>query len=282
MTEPLAATLPPASVLAMMWAAERRGGGPRARARPCFWGRRRWCDPSTWRSPRCSHLLLLRPPRAARAPPAPGAIGGPRSGVAFVLAPWTIRNLVVLDRFVPLSTGGGQVLFIGTHLPDRGRPAEGLEEELLERHPCRRESSPRLLAVPAAARGRPAERAAAGGGVILAALAAGRHPRLDSDVALARIGREQLSHDLTEEPWRSPVSSPTSSTFSAARPRNVMREPVWTLFHLLRSVRRDRPGGADRGEAPGGAADRRDPGGDHPDRAGSSSPRRGGSSSPSR
>src|SRR5262245_57700366 len=40
---------------------------------------------------------------------------------ALVLAPWTIRNFVVLDRFVPVTTGGGKALFVATYLPGRGR-----------------------------------------------------------------------------------------------------------------------------------------------------------------
>src|SRR3954451_21197357 len=39
-----------------------------------------------------------------------------------VIAPWTIRNAAALDRFVPISTGGGQVLFAGTYLPSGGDP----------------------------------------------------------------------------------------------------------------------------------------------------------------
>ena len=37
-----------------------------------------------------------------------------------IVAPWTIRNAVELDRFVPISTGGGKALFIGTYLPGDG------------------------------------------------------------------------------------------------------------------------------------------------------------------
>ena len=188
------------------------------------------------------------------------------AGVAIVVAPWTIRNLVVLDRFVPISTGGGQVLFAGTYLPSGGDPLK-VGEAVLERHP----------ATPFASAGRPrAPRLE----VILAALAAERHPGLDSDVALARMGREQLWHDLTEEPWRyAGFLANKLNLLWLHGPRNVMREPVWTLFHLLLIGRRDRPGGTDRGEAPGGAADRSDPGGDHPDRVG---PRRLAAAGPRR
>ena len=55
-------------------------------------------------------------------------------GVAVVVAPWTIRNAVALDRFVPISTGGGQVLFAGTYLPSDGDP-EKVGAEVVARHP---------------------------------------------------------------------------------------------------------------------------------------------------
>ena len=36
------------------------------------------------------------------------------------IVPWTIRNVVVLDRVVPISTGGGKALYVGTFLPADG------------------------------------------------------------------------------------------------------------------------------------------------------------------
>ena len=38
-----------------------------------------------------------------------------------VLAPWALRNYLVLDRFVPVTTGGGKALFVATYLPGKGR-----------------------------------------------------------------------------------------------------------------------------------------------------------------
>lgn len=42
--------------------------------------------------------------------------------VALVLPilPWAVRNYVVLDRVVPISTGGGKALYVGTYLPADG------------------------------------------------------------------------------------------------------------------------------------------------------------------
>ena len=34
--------------------------------------------------------------------------------------PWTIHNSIVLDRAVPISTGGGKALYVGTYLPADG------------------------------------------------------------------------------------------------------------------------------------------------------------------
>jgi len=136
-------------------------------------------------------------------------------GVAVVVAPWTARNAIALDRFVPVSTGGGQVLFAGSYLPSGGDP-ERVGEEVLERHPG--------LAQPADAR---LEQ-------ILAALAAQRYPGMESDAALARMGRERLWDDATGRPL-------DYAGFVAAKlwriwafgPRDVMREPIWKALHWL-------------------------------------------------
>src|SRR5699024_6147690 len=56
------------------------------------------------------------------------------AGLILVVAPWTIRNAVALDRAVPISTGGGQVLFAGTYLPSGGDP-EKVGAEVVARHP---------------------------------------------------------------------------------------------------------------------------------------------------
>jgi 4-amino-4-deoxy-L-arabinose transferase-like glycosyltransferase len=134
-----------------------------------------------------------------------------------VIAPWTVRNAVALDRFVPISTGGGQVLFAGTYLPSDGDP-ERVGAEVLERHP-------------GLAQGLPAEPRLE---QILAALAAQRFPGMESDRALARMGRERLWDDLTGRPLE-------YGGFVAAKlwrvwghgPREVMRRPGWELFHWL-------------------------------------------------
>jgi hypothetical protein len=99
-----------------------------------------------------------------------------------MVAPWTIRNAYALHRFVPISTGGGQVLFSGTYLPSDGDPEKVGAEVVHE--------SPQLFAPEDAQRLRLEQ--------ILARLAQARYPDLETDEALSKMGKEQLGDDLTD------------------------------------------------------------------------------------
>ncbi len=138
------------------------------------------------------------------------------AGVALVVAPWTVRNAIVLDRFVPVSTGGGQVLFAGTYLPSDGDP-EKVGAEVVARHPG--------LFEPGDVRRLRLEQ-------ILARLAAQRYPGVEADKALARMGREQLWDDLTEEPveYAGFVAAKVWRIWSQG-PREVMDKPAWKALH---------------------------------------------------
>jgi hypothetical protein len=138
------------------------------------------------------------------------------AGVVVIVAPWTIRNAVALDRAVPISTGGGQVLFAGTYLPSDGDP-EKVGTEVVARHP--------ELFAPAAAQRLRLEQ-------ILARLAAARYPQLESDQALSRMGKEQLWDDISEEPleYAGFVATKIGRIWSHG-PRAVMREPGWEALH---------------------------------------------------
>jgi hypothetical protein len=106
-------------------------------------------------------------------------------GAALVLiAPWTIRNAVALDRFVPISTGGGQVLYAGTYLPSDGDP-EKVGAEVIR-------ANPQLFARDAAQHMRLEQ--------ILARLAHARHPGMETDQALSKMGKEQLWDDVSDHP----------------------------------------------------------------------------------
>jgi 4-amino-4-deoxy-L-arabinose transferase-like glycosyltransferase len=143
---------------------------------------------------------------------------------ALVLAPWTIHNAVDLDRFVPISTGGGKALFIGTNLEASGDSVE-LREDLLAERPALR------------------AKLAAEGPVddpdrwvlerVLERVAAESHPELETDAALGRLGRQNLEDALTEEPLRFAGMMATKSyeTWTDAA-RGVMLDQPWRTLQL--------------------------------------------------
>jgi len=214
MSEPLAATLLAGAILSILW----------ANGRGATWS---WLMPGVL----LGALALVRPEYLPISFPvavvvfARGGRGGWRPGLAqaaimlaglfVVVAPWTVRNEVALGRFVPISTGGSQVLFAGSYLPSGGDP-EKVGEEVLERHPGLRNQlppDPRLEQ-------------------ILAALAAQRYPDLESDAALARMGRERLWDEISEQPldYAGFVAAKIGRIWSHG-PRDVMREPLWEVLH---------------------------------------------------
>ena len=143
---------------------------------------------------------------------------------ALVLAPWTIHNAVELDRFVPISTGGGKALFIGTHLDADGDSVE-LREVLLEDRPALR------------------ARLSAEGPIddpdrmvlerVLERVAADAHPDLETDAALGRLGRQNLEDGVSEEPLRLAGMMATKSyeTWTDAA-RGVMLDQPWRALQL--------------------------------------------------
>jgi 4-amino-4-deoxy-L-arabinose transferase-like glycosyltransferase len=213
MSEPLAASLLSGAVLAMLWANTSRA---------------RWLVPGLL----LGALALLRPEYLAISFPIALAIlarhgwSGWRpglaqaaillAGLAIAVAPWTVRNAVALDRFVPISTGGGQVLFAGSYMPSGGDP-EKVGEEVIARHPG--------IFSPGDLRRLRLER-------ILARLAAQRFPGTPTDQALARMGRERLWEDVGQHPLE-------YAGFLGAKlgliwlhgPRDVMRQPAWEALH---------------------------------------------------
>jgi 4-amino-4-deoxy-L-arabinose transferase-like glycosyltransferase len=215
MSEPLAATLLSGSVLAMLWCENRDGRacwllpgallGATAMVRPEYLAI-------------AALLALVVFARGARSnwrqALAQGAVLA--AGVVLVVAPWTVRNAVALHRVVPISTGGGQVLFAGTYLPSGGNP-ERVGAEVVARHPG--------IFEPADAQRLRLEQ-------ILARLAAHRFPAMESDKALSRMGREQLWDDISEEPFEYAgfVAAKVGRIWSHG-PRAVMREPLWEALH---------------------------------------------------
>ena len=117
----------------------------------------------------------------------PGVAAAALLVVAFcaALAPWTARNAIVLDRFVPVTTGGGKALFVATYLPGDGRQ-QLVKRKLIERYYGKKdlpytevlqtEMEPLLNRV------------------------ANKYPELGRDAALARIGRENFVRYASEQP----------------------------------------------------------------------------------
>jgi hypothetical protein len=135
-----------------------------------------------------------------------------------VIAPWTIRNAAALDRFVPISTGGGQVLFAGTYLPSDGDPEQVGAEVVAE--------NPQLFAPQDAQRLQLEQ--------ILARLASARYPHMETDKALSKMGKEQLWDDISEHTgeYAGFLATKVGRIWSHG-PRDVMREPVWEVMHWL-------------------------------------------------
>jgi hypothetical protein len=112
-------------------------------------------------------------------------------GTALILAPWTIHNEISLHRTVPISTGGGKALFIGTYL-DADGDGPKLRELLLSERPALR------------------KQLSQGGPVddpnryvlerVLDKVAAERYPGLETDAALGRMGRKNFEDDIIQEP----------------------------------------------------------------------------------
>ncbi len=214
MSEPLAATLLSGGVLAALWAWD--GGWVRWVLPGVLFGALALTRPEYLGVAVLAALVIAvrELPRDWRTSLLPAAVF---IGAALVvIAPWTIRNAVALDRFVPISTGGGQVLFAGTYLPSDGDP-EKVGAEVVAEHPD--------LFLPRDAQQLRLEQ-------ILARLAAQERPGMETDQALSKMGKEQLWDDLTEEPleYAGFVATKVGRIWSHG-PRDVMREPVWEVLH---------------------------------------------------
>lgn len=118
----------------------------------------------------------------------PGLAGAALLGVALLLpiAPWAVRNQIVLDRTVPISTGGGKALYVGTHLPGDGE-YQRVKALLVKRYLGRdlepgSEELDRIDPTPLFDR------------------VAARYPGLPRDEALGKIGKENFYDYVEEDP----------------------------------------------------------------------------------
>jgi 4-amino-4-deoxy-L-arabinose transferase-like glycosyltransferase len=185
-SEPLAMLTVPAGLLAFLWAAD--AGRP-------LWA---WLVPgvlfglTAYLRPEYLLLtallaLLAVVVVALRRGVVRGVLAGALLAVAFaaVLAPWTIDVSNKLGRFVPVSTGGGKALYIGTFLPADGiheRVKQHLIHETRGGAPLPEERLRRIPMQPLLDR------------------VARRYPDLPRDTALGKIGKQNLQHYATHEP----------------------------------------------------------------------------------
>jgi len=221
MTEPLGATLLAATILCFLRACETR--------RPWAWaGTGLLLGAMAMLRPEYSLLIPVLPILGAwrlRGGKRLGAsaLAGPAIALAcscLLVLPWTIRNFVVFDRLVPISTGGGQVLYEGSYIP-AGPDPERIGPVLLERHPwIRRELGPQPG---------PIYR-----GQAVALLAAREQPGENTDVALRGMAVDAYVHAIVHEPLRLTGFLAGKAWLAWTGPaRGAMRLPLWRALQLF-------------------------------------------------
>jgi 4-amino-4-deoxy-L-arabinose transferase-like glycosyltransferase len=107
-------------------------------------------------------------------------------GLAMPILPWAIHNQLTLHRTVPISTGGGKALYVGTFLPADGEYQR--VKAILAKRYLHREYDPHSKALeevdPTPLFDRVAE----------------RYPDLPRDSALGKIGKQNFSKYFGEDP----------------------------------------------------------------------------------
>jgi 4-amino-4-deoxy-L-arabinose transferase-like glycosyltransferase len=191
MSEPPAILTLPAAILAFLWASERKGVWPwlapgllfglTAMFRPEYLlvgvafvalaGLRMWRQ-RNWRLGLAGAAVLLL-------------------ALVLPILPWTVRNVVVLDRVVPISTGGGKALYVGTFLPADGE-YQRVKAILAERY-LGRDLEPGSAALDAVD---PTELFDE-----VAREVQREHPDLSRDQALGRAGKDNFDEYFGEDAW---------------------------------------------------------------------------------
>ncbi len=191
MSEPPAILTLPAAVLAFLWASERER--PRwAWLLPGFlFGLTAMFRPEyLFVGAAFVALAALRPilARGFLSGWKPGLAGGALLLAALLLpiVPWTIRNVDVLGRVVPISTGSGKALYVGTYLPADGeyQRVKALLYERYEHKSLPPDSEALNEVDPTPLFDRVAE----------------RYPDLPRDSALGKIGKQNFSTYFGEDP----------------------------------------------------------------------------------
>ncbi len=108
------------------------------------------------------------------------------AGLLLPIVPWTVHNQVAFDRTVPISTGGGKALYVGTFLPADGEYQQ-VKARLLQRYE-HRNLPPHSQALEEVDPTPLFNRVAA------------RYPDLPRDQALGKVGKQNFSKFFGEDP----------------------------------------------------------------------------------
>jgi hypothetical protein len=137
-----------------------------------------------------------------------------------VLLPWTVRNFIAFERLVPVSTGGGQILYEGSYIPAGPNP-EDITSDLFAEYPWIRRQLGPLPWV-------------AYRGLALAALAHREHPGENTDAALTSMAIDNYADAARGEPARLAGFVAGKVWFAWTDPtRGVMRSPPWRALQIL-------------------------------------------------
>ncbi len=195
MSEPPAMLSLPAAILAFLWAWDRTAAGTDGR-RGSPWA---WLLPgflfgvTAMFRPEytlvAGAFVVLAATRWAREREwrlGTAAVGLMLVALLLPIVPWTIRNFVVFERFVPISTGGGKALYVGTFYPADG------EYQRVKAILYKRKTG---ISLPPQSQElnevNPSE---------LFDEVAERYPELPRDSALGKIGKENFSKYFGEDP----------------------------------------------------------------------------------
>jgi len=186
MSEPAAIFTLPLAVLAFLWACERRS--LRAWLLPGFlFGLTSLIRPDYLPVALAFALLAaIRVGRKGGWRPSLSAIAMFLVAFLIPVLPWTVRNLVVLERFVPISTGEGKALYVGTFLPADGEYQR--VKALLAKRYLHRELAPNSAALEHV------------NPTPLFNHVAARYPELPRDSALDKIAKQNFSKYFGEDP----------------------------------------------------------------------------------
>jgi 4-amino-4-deoxy-L-arabinose transferase-like glycosyltransferase len=186
MSEPPAIFTLPAAVLAFLWAGEQER--LRAWLLPgLLFGLTAMFRPE-YLFVGAAFIVLAAARVGARRGWKPGLAGAGLLALALALpiVPWTIRNVDVLGRVVPISTGSGKALYVGTYLPADGEYQR--VKALLAKRYEGRDLAPGSAALEAVDPTPLFDRVAA------------RYPDLSRDAALGKIGKENFSTYFGDDP----------------------------------------------------------------------------------